>query len=67
MPLLCNSGNQIIRLIKDLQHQLGYTTVYITHDLGVVANVAERVAVLYGGQIVELGTVEDIFYEEPDT
>ena len=54
---------QIIRLIKDLQQQLGYTTVYITHDLGVVANVAERVAVLYGGQIVELGTVEDIFYE----
>ncbi|MBR5097955.1 MAG: ATP-binding cassette domain-containing protein [Spirochaetales bacterium] len=54
---------QIIRLIKDLQHQLGYTTVYITHDLGVVANVAERVAVLYGGQIVELGMVEDIFYE----
>ena len=54
---------QIIRLIKSLQDQLGYTTVYITHDLGVVANVAERVAVLYGGQIVELGTVEDIFYE----
>lgn len=54
---------QIIRLIKDLQKQLGFTTVYITHDLGVVANVAERVAVLYGGQIVELGTVEDIFYE----
>lgn len=54
---------QIIKLIKDLQHQLGFTTVYITHDLGVVANVAERVAVLYGGQIVELGTVEDIFYE----
>ena len=54
---------QIIKLIKDLQQQLGYTTVYITHDLGVVANVADRVAVLYGGQIVELGTVEDIFYE----
>ena len=54
---------QIIRLIKDLQKQFGFTTVYITHDLGVVANVAERVAVLYGGQIVELGTVEDIFYE----
>lgn len=54
---------QIIRLIKDLQKQLGFTTVYITHDLGVVANVAERVAVLYGGQIVEIGTVEDIFYE----
>ncbi len=54
---------QIIRLIKDLQHELGFTTVYITHDLGVVANVAERVAVLYAGQIVELGTVEDIFYD----
>ena len=54
---------QIIRLIKDLQKELGFTTVYITHDLGVVANVAERVAVLYGGQIVELGSVEDIFYD----
>ena len=54
---------QIIRLIKDLQQKLGFTTVYITHDLGVVANVAERVAVLYGGQIVEIGTVEEIFYE----
>ncbi len=54
---------QIIRLIKDLQKELGFTTVYITHDLGVVANVAERVAVLYAGQIVELGTVEDIFYD----
>ncbi|MBQ7736250.1 MAG: ATP-binding cassette domain-containing protein [Oscillospiraceae bacterium] len=54
---------QIIRLIKDLQHKLGFTTVYITHDLGVVANVAERVAVLYGGQIVEIGTVEEIFYD----
>ena len=50
---------QIIRLIKDLQKELGFTTVYITHDLGVVANVAERVAVLYGGQIVEMGTVEE--------
>ena len=54
---------QILQLIKDLQKDLGFTTVYITHDLGVVANVAERVAVLYGGQIVELGTVEDIFYD----
>ena len=54
---------QILELIKDLQKQLGFTTVYITHDLGVVANVAERVAVLYAGQIVELGTVEDIFYD----
>ena len=54
---------QLIRLIKDLQKELGFTTVYITHDLGVVANVAERVAVLYGGQIVEIGTVEEIFYQ----
>ena len=54
---------QIIRLIKDLQKQLGFTTVYITHDLGVVANVAERVAVLYGGQIVEYGKVDEIFYD----
>lgn len=54
---------QIIRLIKELQHDLGFTTVYITHDLGVVANVAERVAVLYAGQIVEIGTVEEIFYD----
>ena len=54
---------QIIRLIKDLQKELGFTTVYITHDLGVVANVAERVAVIYGGQIVEIGTVEEIFYD----
>ena len=54
---------QIIKLIKDLQHELGFTTVYITHDLGVVANVAERVAVLYAGQIVEIGTVEEIFYD----
>ena len=54
---------QILELIKKLSKDLGFTTVYITHDLGVVANVAERVAVLYGGQIVELGTVEDIFYD----
>ncbi len=54
---------QILELIKQLQKDLGFTTVYITHDLGVVANVAERVAVLYGGQIVEIGSVEDIFYD----
>ncbi len=54
---------QILELIKQLQRDLGFTTVYITHDLGVVANVAERVAVLYGGQIVEIGSVEEIFYE----
>ncbi len=54
---------QILQLIKDLQKEYNYTIVFITHDLGVVANVADRVAVLYGGQIVELGTVEDVFYD----
>ena len=54
---------QILELIKELQRDLGFTVVYITHDLGVVANVAERVAVLYAGQIVEIGSVEEIFYE----
>lgn len=53
---------QIIRLIKSLQKKYNYTTIYITHDLGVVANVADRVVVLYAGQPVEIGTVEDIFY-----
>ena len=54
---------QILQLIKDLQKEFNYTTVFITHDLGVVANVADRVAVLYAGQIVELGTVEEVFYD----
>ena len=54
---------QIIQLIKDLQKELGFTTIYITHDLGVVANVADRVGVMYGGQIIEYGTVNEIFYD----
>ena len=54
---------QILELIKDLQKEFGYTIVFITHDLGVVANIADRVAVLYAGQIVELGTVEEVFYD----
>ena len=54
---------QILKLIKDLQKEFGYTIVFITHDLGVVANIADRVAVMYAGQIVELGTVEDVFYD----
>lgn len=53
---------QILKLIKDLQKEYGYTTVYITHDLGVVANVADRVAVMYAGQIVEIGNAEEVFY-----
>ena len=54
---------QILQLIKDLQKEFNYTIVFITHDLGVVANVADRVAVLYAGQIIELGTVEEVFYD----
>ena len=54
---------QILKLIKDLQKEFHYTIVFITHDLGVVANVADRVAVLYGGQMVEVGTCEDVFYD----
>ncbi len=54
---------QILKLIKDLQKEFGYTIVFITHDLGVVANIADRVAVLYAGQVVELGSVEEVFYD----
>ena len=54
---------QILKLLKDLQKEFGYTIVFITHDLGVVANVADRVAVLYAGQVIELGTCEDVFYD----
>jgi oligopeptide transport system ATP-binding protein len=54
---------QILELIRDLQKQLNLTIVYITHDLGVVANVAEHVAVMYAGDIIEYGTAEEIFYD----
>jgi len=54
---------QILDLIKNLQKEMGMTVIYITHDLGVVANVADRVAVMYAGEIVEVGTAEEIFYD----
>ncbi len=54
---------QILELLKSLQKEFGFTIAFITHDLGVVANIADRVAVLYAGQIVEVGTVEDVFYD----
>ena len=54
---------QILQLIKDLQKEFNYTIVFITHDLGVVANIADRVAVLYAGQIVELGSVNEVFHD----
>lgn len=53
---------QILELMKDLQKKIDTSIVFITHDLGVVANVADRVAVMYGGKIVEIGTVDEVFY-----
>ncbi len=54
--------SQILQLIRELQEEYQFTTIYITHDLGVVANVADRVMVMYSGQVVEVGDVEEIFY-----
>jgi oligopeptide/dipeptide ABC transporter ATP-binding protein len=53
---------QILRLIKNLQKELNTAVLFITHDLGVVAEVADKVAVMYSGKIVEIGSVIDIFY-----
>ncbi|MGE7997206.1 ABC transporter ATP-binding protein [Lysinibacillus sp. NPDC093190] len=53
---------QILELMKEIQKTSKTSIIFITHDLGVVANVADRVAVMYAGQIVEYGTVNDIFY-----
>jgi peptide/nickel transport system ATP-binding protein len=52
---------QILRLLADLQEELGIAMVLITHDLGVVARIADRVAVMYAGQVVEEGTAAEIF------
>ena len=54
---------QILELIRNLQAEYHMSVIYITHDLGVVANVADRVAVMYEGQIVEVGKVDEIFYD----
>jgi peptide/nickel transport system ATP-binding protein len=52
---------QILKLIKDLQAELGMAVLIITHDLGVVANVADEVVVMYHGEVMESGSLEDIF------
>jgi len=53
---------QILSLLKDLREKYDLTMVYITHDLGVVANVADRIAVMYAGDIVEIGTCDEVFF-----
>ena len=53
---------QILKLLHNLQEKYQLTIIYITHDLGVVANVADRIAVMYAGDIVEVGLCEEIFY-----
>jgi oligopeptide transport system ATP-binding protein len=53
---------QILELLRELQERLGMSIILITHDLGVVASTAHRIAVMYGGKIIETGTVREIFY-----
>ncbi len=53
---------QILELLRELQEQLGMSVILITHDLGVVAHTAHRVAVMYAGKVVETGTLREIFY-----
>jgi oligopeptide transport system ATP-binding protein len=54
---------QIIDLLKSLQNKINTSIIFITHDLGVVANVADRVAVMYAGKIIEIGRSAEIFYD----
>ncbi|MBQ3079456.1 MAG: ATP-binding cassette domain-containing protein [Clostridia bacterium] len=54
---------QILELIQDLKKKRNLSVIFITHDLGVVANIADDIAVMYAGKIVEYGTAEDIFYD----
>lgn len=53
---------QILELIQELQRKMGISIIFITHDLGVVAKVAHRIAVMYAGKVVEIGTAKEIFY-----
>ena len=54
---------QILDLLKDLQHKMKTSIILITHDLGVIAKMCDRVLVMYGGKVAEKGTVDEIFYE----
>ena len=54
---------QILDLLKEIQAKLGTATILVSHDLGVVARAADRVAIMYAGKIVEIGTAEEIYYD----
>ena len=54
---------QILDLLREIQMKLGTATILVSHDLGVVARVADRVAVMYAGKIVEIGTAEEVYYD----
>ena len=54
---------QILERIRDLRDETGAAVILVTHDLGVVADIADRVAVMYAGRIVEQGTLDEIFYD----
>lgn len=53
---------QILELMMDLKKKIGMSIIMITHDLGIVSNMCEKIAVMYAGRIVEYGTVDEIFY-----
>src|SRR5436305_1316602 len=53
---------QILKLMRDLQHELDMAVLLITHDLGVVANIAEEIVVMYHGEVMESGTLDDVFH-----
>ena len=55
--------SQILELINKLKEERHLSVIFITHDLGVVANMADRIAVMYAGKIVEYGTADDVFYD----
>ncbi len=54
---------QILDLLRDIQQKLGTATILVSHDLGVVARAADRVAIMYAGRIVEIGTAEEVYYD----
>lgn len=54
---------KILDLLLELREKTGISIVFISHDLGAVARIADRVAVMYAGKIIEIGTAEDVYYD----